>query len=181
MKIFLGADHRGFELKEKIKTWLLEWGFEHTDCGAFLYDKDDDYVDFISAVAKKVSEDSENNKGIVLGMTGQGEAMVANKFKGIRASVFYGPDLSFETKRLNWWLLALSKGGGLAEKILNNKFKKIIQLSREHNDANILSLGAGFVEEHSIKFLVKLWLDTKFAGEERHVRRINKIKQIENG
>ena len=176
MKIFLGADHRGFELKEKIKAWLSEWGYEYEDEGAFQHDPHDDYVDFVSKVAQKVSEDPENNKGIVLGMSGQGEAMVANKFKGVRAAVFYGP-------LANQWLLYLWVGlsKSMVESFYNKKFKEIIKLSREHNDANILSLGASFLHERAAKFFIKLWLDTKFSNEERHVRRIDKIKKLENG
>lgn len=172
MKIFLGADHRGFELKEKIKSWLSEWGYEVEDCGAFEYNKDDDYVDFVSKVARKVSEDPENNKGIILGMTGQGEAMVANKFKGIRAVVFYGPEL------VSKWKLWIA-GCATAHAMNRKYFENIIKLSKEHNNANILSLGASFLNDGTVKTFVKLWLDTKFSGEERHVRRINKIKELE--
>lgn len=171
--IYIGADHRGFELKEKLKKYLAELGYEVEDCGAFLYNKDDDYPDFISKVAQKVSEDPENNKGIVLGMTGQGEAVTANKFKNVRAAVFYGPSFSAAFTGITSWIL-------LVERMYNSHLKKIIQLSREHNDANILSLGASFFGEPAIKFFVKLWLETKFSGEERHMRRINKIKEIEN-
>lgn len=177
MKIFLGSDHRGFELKEKIKSWFSEWGYEYEDMGAFEYDKDDDYVDFISKVAQKVSEDPANNKGIVLGMTGQGEAMVANKFKGVRAVVFYGP--SFKLKGFKAWMLALSQGGGMAVKIMRDQLTEILKLSREHNDSNILSLGASFVEGKDAKYFIKFWLETNFSNEERHIRRINKIKNIE--
>ncbi len=177
--IYLSADHRGFELKEKIKNWLSEWSIEYEDYGAFQYNKDDDYVDFISKVAQKVSEDPENNKGIVLGMTGQGEAVVANKFKGVRATVFYGP--TFQLKGFKTWLLILGgmRAGGIAEKIIHEYLSEIIKLSKEHNNANVLSLGAYFLQERTAKFFIKLWLDTKFSGEERHVRRINKIKEIE--
>lgn len=176
MKIFLGADHRGFELKEKIEKWFSGWDFEYEDMGAFSYEKDDDYVDFVSKVAQKVSEDPENNKGIFLGMTGQGEAMVANKFKGVRAAVFYGP--SFRLRGFLSWMLVLASGA-FAERIYNNILKDVIKLSREHNDANVLSLGASFLHERAAKFFIKLWLDTKFSGEERHVRRIIKIKNLE--
>src|SRR3989344_6014238 len=167
--IYLGADHRGFELKEKIKKWLAEWGYQHEDMGAFEYNKEDDYTDFISKVGQKVSEDPENNKGRILGMSGQGEAIVANKFKGIRAVVFYGPPFN---------LGAILKIPSFVYKITVPYFsdmnwgaiyKKIITLSREHNDANILSLGASFVYEYSAKKAIKLWLETKFSGEERHV------------
>ena len=171
MKIYLGADHRGFELKEKIKQWLSDWGHQYEDMGALEYNKDDDYTDFVSKVAQKVSEDPENNKGIVLGMSGQGEAMVANKFKGVRAAVFYGPPFVFWTS-----FLAIPF---LANENWKSVYEKIIKLSREHNDANILSLGASLVYKHSMKKIIKLWLETKFSGEERHVRRINKIKELE--
>ena len=145
MKIFLASDHRGFELKEKIKGWLTEWGYEYKDMGNFVYDKDDDYPDFIRKAAEKVSQDPENAKAIVLGGSGQGEAMAANRYKNVRAAVYYG---------------------GVEE---------IIKLSREHNDANILCLGVFFLGENMIKKAVKLWLETPFSGEERHKRRINKI------
>lgn len=178
MKIFLGADHRGFKLKEQIKKWLSEWNYDYEDMGAFSYDENDDYPDFISKVAQKVSEDPENNKGIVLGGSGQGEAMVANKFKNVRAAVFYGPLwLSSRVKFLLW-----ISSGASPERFYNNILKDVIKLSREHNDSNILSLGASFLRERAEKFLgvfIKLWLETKFSGEERHVRRINKIKILE--
>jgi ribose 5-phosphate isomerase B len=147
--IYLGTDHRGFELKEMIKQWLTEWGYEYEDMGAHEYDEQDDYPDFVSLVGEKVSADPDNSKGIVLGGSGQGEAIVANKYNGVSAVVFYGgPD-------------------------------EIIKLSREHNNANVLSLGASFIDGDRAKEAIKLWLETEFPGEERHKRRIEKIKQIE--
>src|SRR3990167_8808632 len=103
--IYLAADHRGFELKEKIKEWLKEWGYEYEDMGAFEYNADDDYPDFISKAAEKVSQDSDNSRAIIMGGSGQGEAMVANRYKGVRAAVFYGPP--FQLKEMTWrkWLL----------------------------------------------------------------------------
>src|SRR3989344_9219656 len=112
MKIFIATDHRGYALKEKIKEWLLEWSCEFEDLGANELNPDDDYPDFISLAAEAVSKDLENSRGIVLGGSGQGEAILANKYKGIRAVVYYGGP------------------------------EDIITLSREHNNANILSLGA---------------------------------------
>jgi len=146
-KIFLGTDHAGFELKEKIKQWLDEWGYEYEDLGAFSYDAEDDYPDFIRLVAEKVSQDPENNRGIVLGGSGQGEAMVANRHKGVRATVYAARSLDLE----------------------------LVKLMREHNNSNILSLGARFVPEEDAKQVVKAWLETSFPGEERHKRRIAKI------
>ncbi|TSC75079.1 MAG: ribose 5-phosphate isomerase B [Parcubacteria group bacterium Gr01-1014_30] len=172
--IYLAADHRGFELKEKIKEWLEGWGYEvaesklssppvagareYEDMGAFELNPTDDYVDFVSKAAKKVSEDPENSKAIILGASGQGEAMLANKFRRVRAVVYYGGD------------------------------EEIISLSREHNDANVLSLGAALgpkfeearkMPEDLAKRVVKTWLETPFSGAERHKRRLQKIKKIE--
>ena len=176
--IYLGADHRGYQLKEKIKQWLLEWGHQYEDMGAFEYDKDDDYPDFVSKVAAKVSEDPENSQGIILGMSGQGEAIMANKFKGVRAIVFYGP--SYELKGFKSWAMALGGHAGVVEGMYNDRLKEIITLSREHNNANVLSLGASFLHERAAKYFIKLWLETKFSGEGRHVRRVNKIVSLEN-
>ena len=83
MKVFLGTDHAGFELKEKIKSYLQELGYEVEDCGAFTFDKNDDYPDFIARAAMGVSKDPDS-RGIVFGKSGAGEAIVANKIKGIR-------------------------------------------------------------------------------------------------
>ena len=146
MKIYLGTDHAGFELKEKIKSFLLEKGFEVEDCGAFEFNKNDDYPDFISAASKKTSRDPLSF-GIVFGKSGAGECIVANKIKKIRAV------LGFNTEN--------------------------VKLAREHNDANVLSLGAAFVDGKLARNLVTIFLQTKFTNEERHTRRINKIKAIE--
>ncbi|MEK7537286.1 MAG: RpiB/LacA/LacB family sugar-phosphate isomerase [Patescibacteria group bacterium] len=178
--IYLAADHRGYQLKERIKEWLKEWRYEFQDMGAFEYNQDDDYPDFVHRAAQKVSENPEQDKAIILGGSGQGEAMVANRYKGIRAAVFYGP--SFETgapKSWRWesWLLVLGGGGslGVAEGIIYEKFKEIIKMSREHNNSNVLSLGASFLHEKTAKGLIKLWFETSFSNEERHKRRIEKI------
>lgn len=168
--IYLGADHRGYELKEKAKQWLVDLGYQFEDMGAFEYNKDDDYPDFVVKVAQKVSEDPENNKGIVFGMSGQGEAIVANKFKGVRATVFYGPPFAFWSSFLAVPFLADQNWAGV--------YRKIIKLSKEHNNANVLSLGASFVYKHLVKKVIKIWLETKFSGEERHKRRIEKIDNL---
>jgi ribose 5-phosphate isomerase B len=143
--IYLASDHRGFELKEKIKAWLDEWGYEFVDVGAHKHNAEDDYPDFVAQAAEKVSEDPVGNRGIVLGHSGQGEAMVANRRHGVRAAVLYAMN------------------------------EEIIKLSREHNGANVLSLGASFLSEDDAKTALKLWLDTPFSGDDRHIRRIGKI------
>lgn len=145
MTILIASDHAGFELKEKLKVYLAELGHSAKDFGAFSYDENDDYPDFILPLAEEIAKDPENSKGIVLGGSGQGEAMAANRIKNCRAIVYYGGN------------------------------SDIIKLSRRHNDANILSLGARFLAEDEAKQAVKLWLSTPFSGEERHVRRLKKF------
>lgn len=147
MKVYLGADHAGFELKEKIKAYLTENHYEVEDCGAFSFDKNDDYPDFIAKAASKVANDKDS-KGIIFGKSGAGECIVANKIKGIRAVFGFN--------------------------------KENVELSRLHNDANVLSLGSLFVNQETAKQLVKLFLETPFSNEERHIRRIDKIRKIEN-
>ncbi len=148
-KIVLGADHAGFELKEKIKKYLIKEGFKVIDKGAHEQDPEDDYPDFILPAAEEVAKDPENTRGIILGGSGQGEAIAANKVKGIRAALYYGHDTN------------------------------IVKLSRTHNNANILSLGARFLNKEKALEAIKIWLDTGFSNKERHSRRINKIKNIE--
>jgi len=145
MKIAIGTDHAGYGLKEKLIPFLQGGGHEVIDCGAFGYDRNDDYPDFVTPAAEKVAN-GEAEAGIVLGYSGQGEAIASNKVTGIRAVVYYGGS------------------------------KELITLSREHNNANVLSLGAHFIDEDLAKDAVVLWLATSFNGEERHVRRIGKLK-----
>ena len=145
MIIHIATDHAGLELKEKVKSYLSKLDYEVIDHGAYEYDALDDYPDFIFPCAKAVSNDS-NSKGIILGGSGQGEAMAANRVKGVRAAVFYnGPD-------------------------------EIIKLSRQHNDANILSLGARFMSDTEMYKIIELWLSTDFESG-RHKRRIEKLDE----
>ena len=137
-------------MKEKIKRWLAEWKFDFEDLGPLEYDPKDDYPDFVFRVAERVSADPEQSFGIVLGNTGQGEAIVANKYKHVRAVVYYGGNMS-----------------------------EMIKLTKEHNHANVLSLAATFMSENEAREMIKLWIDTKFTFEERHVRRLKEIEQIE--
>jgi len=150
--IHIGSDHAGFELKNQIILFLEQKHYEVIDYGAYEYDPDDDFPDFILPVAIAVAED-KNSRGIILGGSGQGEAMVANRVQGIRATVFYGePTMSDES---------------------------IINLSRQHNDANILSIGARFVTEEEALEAIDMWLETSFSQEPRHIRRIEKIDEID--
>lgn len=145
MKIFIAADHAGFELKSTLLIELTKSGFTVEDCGAYTLDPEDDYPEFVRTVAQKVSENPEGHRGIVIGGSGQGEAIVANRLPNVRAAVYYGGS------------------------------EEIITLSREHNDANILSLGARFLTPEDAVRLVKKWLETSFSGDPRHVRRIHHI------
>lgn len=159
MTIFFASDHVGFELKKILQSYIKnELGHEVEDCGAFLYDENDDYPDFVQVAAKKVAENSEENRAVILGGTGEGEAMVANRFKGVRAAVYYGGE---------------EARADAAGKSLN-----IIEAARSHNNANILSLGARFLDEASAKAAIKTFLETPFSGEERHVRRLKKLDSL---
>jgi|TARA_B100002003_G_C13733302_1_gene366256 ribose 5-phosphate isomerase B len=155
MVIYLGADHAGYNLKERLKPFLEEIGYEVKDMGAHELDKNDDYPDFVIPVAKAISENPQV-KGIILGGGGQGEAIAANRFPNVRAMVYYG-----STK-----LQEESKGNDA------------IRLGIEHNNSNILSLAARFLTEEEAKEAVRLWLETSFTEEERHKRRILKIDNI---
>jgi ribose 5-phosphate isomerase B len=147
--ILLAADHAGFELKNQLVEFVRGMGYEVHDMGANAFDVNDDYPGIMAPVGFQVAGAPDKVKAIILGGSGQGEAMVANRFPGVRAVVYYGQNL------------------------------EIVKLSREHNDANVLSLGARFVNAEQAKEAVKLWLDTPFSGEERHSRRIEQIDNIE--
>lgn len=147
MKIYLATDHAAFELKEYVKTHLQEGGYAVEDCGAYQFDPNDDYPDLIKVAAKKVAENA-GTFGIVFGKSGAGEAIVANKTKGVRAAL-----------------------------AVNNEN---VRLAREHNNANVLSIGSIIVgNEQAIEF-IRLFVNTAFSNEERHIRRVEKISQIEN-
>jgi len=146
MKIYLATDHAGFSLKEEIKKFLITHKYDIEDCGAFSFEKGDDYPNFIVKAAEKVSQ-GQDLKGIVFGKSGTGEEIVANKIRNIRA--FTGVD------------------------------EKNVRLAREHNDANILSLGSEFVDFEKARKLVKIFLNTPFSKELRHQRRLDEITEIE--
>src|SRR3989344_7406018 len=155
-KILVGSDHAGFGLKEKLIPYLKELGFEVEDKGAFEYNEEDDYPDLIIPLAREVSRRPNEIKGIIFGGSGQGEAMAANKLSDVRAVVYYG------------------KG----QCVVKEENESIIKLSREHNDANILSLGARFITEEEMKQVVKEWLNTPFVDNDRHKRRLAKMARI---
>ena len=146
MKIALGCDHGGYEMKEQIKTWLTEMGYEYEDFGCYST-ASCDYPEFAAAAARAVAGGS-CEKGIVVCTTGIGISIAANKIKGIRCA--HCADC----------LQA--------------------QLTREHNDANMMAIGAGFTGPNMAKEMVKVFLTTAFSGGERHVRRVNGVKALED-
>jgi ribose 5-phosphate isomerase B len=149
MKIFFATDHAGYEMKEALASYVeKDLGYTVADMGAHQNDVSDDYPDFIQLAAQEVSHDPDSSRGIILGGSGQGEAMVANRFPNVRCAVFYGGD------------------------------PDLMKLSREHNNSNVLSLGARRISLDEAKAVVKLWLESPFNEEERHMRRIRKIEKI---
>ncbi len=148
--IHIGGDHAGFELKNAIIRFLEQKHYEVVDHGAYEFDPEDDYPDFVLPVAIAVAEDNQS-RGFIHGGSAHGEAIVANRVQGIRATVFYGePQYSDES---------------------------IINLSRQHNDANILSIGARFVSTGEAKDAVRVWLKTPFSDDYKYIRRIKKIEK----
>ncbi len=149
MKVYLASDHAGFDLKEQVKTRLTELGYKVKDFGAFSFNPEDDYPDFVSKAAEKVSRN--NGIAFIFGGSGQGEAIVANRFKNVRAVVIACENID------------------------------LVRLAREHNNANVLSFGARFVSYEFTLKAVESFLSLKFKGEERHTRRILKIDKYADG
>jgi ribose 5-phosphate isomerase B len=148
MNIYLATDHAGFERKETIKRYVMELGFAVHDCGALVYDEGDDYPDFIKKAAEAVSNNPQKSLAIIFGGSGQGEAMVANRYPHVRATVYYGGNT------------------------------KIVELSREHNHANVLSIGARFVDDNEARAVVRAWLLGHYTLAPRHKRRIEKLEGV---
>lgn len=163
--IYLGSDHGGFDLKEKIKNWLTEWEYSFEDLGNKVYDKEDDYPLYAFAVAEKVAKEEKNlpagrqdgkvyptpwkerPKGILCCRSAAGMVIAANKVKGARATTVF--DL------------------------------RSARHCRLHNDVNILALSGDWLEDYKVKEILKTWLTTEFSGEERHRRRLKQIEKFE--
>ena len=148
MVIYIGADHRGFELKGKIKDFLKSRGYSLADMGDDKYDESNDYPLFAIRVAKQVSQEFETARGILICGSGVGVSVVANKFLHIRAALVATPDQAFD--------------------------------SRNEDDANVLALGANYLDEETAKKIVLTWLETPFAGDERFQRRLEEISRLED-
>jgi len=147
MHIHLATDHAGYEHKNAVALWLQKEGYTVTDHGAAIYDPEDDYPDFIARAALAISR-NPNDRAIIFGGSGQGEAMLANRFPAVRATVLYD----------------------------NND--EIVELSRAHNDANVLSIGARFISINDTKRHIWNWLHAERSNIERHNRRIEKVAAI---
>lgn len=158
MKIAIGADHAGYALKEQLKTFIVSLGHEVKDFGAHAFDPNDDYPDFIFPVAHAVAN-REAERGIILGSSGQGESIAANRIKGVRSVVYYGEREPY------------------SQTAKTGPQKSLIESVCEDNDANVLAIGASFVSPEEAGAVVEEWLSLRFPGEERHLRRIKKLDQ----
>ncbi len=160
MKVYLAADHAGFALKGILLEYVSELGYEAEDLGAHGFAAEDDYPDVTVPFAVRVAGE-DGAYGVVIGGSGNGEAMVANRTRGIRAAVFYGPRAARGP---------LEQGGKDSEDAYD-----IVRIAREHNNANVLSMGARFVSSEEAKQAVKIFLETPFSDSPRHVRRLAKF------
>jgi ribose 5-phosphate isomerase B len=150
MFVYIASDHAGYEMKENLKKFLIMSDYKVKDFGADEFASADDYTDYMHSCASELSVDVINNvlsqsRAIILGGSGTGEAIVANRYEGVRAVV------------------------------CNSDNIEIVKLGRQHNDANVLSIGARFVSDEIAIEAVKTFLETKFIEDERHVRRLKKI------
>lgn len=161
MKIYIAADHTGFVLKQELVSYIKDMlSYEVEDLGAHDLAPADDYPDYVLPCAQKVVA-TPGSLGLVIGGSGQGEAMAANRVAGVRCALFYGQ--------------AKANGAIDAKGAPSLDGLDIVRLAREHNDANVLSLAARFVTNEDAKEAVRIFLETPFSGEERHVRRIHKF------
>jgi ribose 5-phosphate isomerase B len=150
MRVHLGSDHAGLELKEHLLNWLADHGYEAIDHGPFVYDADDDYPVFCLRAAEAVAadwQDGEQSLGVVIGGSGNGEAIAANKVKGVRCALVWNEETA--------------------------------TLAREHNDANVVSVGGRMHTVEDMTRFVEVFLGTAYSGEERHTRRIDMLTDYE--
>lgn len=146
MRVHIGGDHAAYELHQELLSFLADEGHEVTDHGPTEYDPLDDYPVFVLRAAEAVAADP-GSRGIVLGGSGNGEQMAANKVAGVRAALCYNTELA--------------------------------ELAREHNDAQVISIGARMQTVDEAKEMVRTFLGTDFTGEERHQRRIDMVSAYE--
>jgi ribose 5-phosphate isomerase B len=163
VKVYFATDHAGFDAKNQLVEYVRDQlKYEVEDCGALVHDPHDDYPEIIAIAARKLSEDvaaGKDSRAIVAGASGQGEAIVANRFKGVRCALYYGDPGNHQVDA-------------------SGKQLDILASTREHNDANALSLGLRFLTLDQAKDAVARWLAAPFLIEARHARRINQIDRI---
>lgn len=150
MRVHLGSDHAGLELKEHLLNWLADHGYEAVDHGPFVYDALDDYPVFCLRAAEVVAAeraDGQDSLGVVIGGSGNGEQMAANKVQGIRCALVWSEDTA--------------------------------TLARGHNDANVVSVGGRMHTVEEMTRYVEVFLGAPFSGDERHVRRIGQVADYE--
>lgn len=145
MTIYIGADHRGYAMKEGLVQWLEDQGHDVHDIGAAEYIEGDDYPDYAHTLGKEVSNDPAA-RGILLCGSGVGMAVAANRGKGVRAAVIHDP--------------------------------KIAAAARHDDDVNVLALGADYLSLEDAQRVVTSFMETPFSGEERHLRRIQKLESL---
>jgi ribose 5-phosphate isomerase B len=146
MRVYLGSDHAGYELKQQLIGWLTQAGHEPVDCGPHIYDAQDDYPPFCLRAAERTAADP-GSLGIVIGGSGNGEAIAANKVKGVRAALVWSEETA--------------------------------ALGREHNNANVISVGARMHTAQDATAFVEIFLSTPYSGDERHARRIDMLTAYE--
>ncbi|MFC1409794.1 ribose-5-phosphate isomerase [Streptacidiphilus sp. N1-12] len=146
MRVYLGSDHAGYELKQHLVQWLASAGHEPIDCGPLVYDAVDDYPPFILRAAERTAADPDA-LGIVIGGSGNGEAIAANKVKGVRAALAWSTETA--------------------------------ELGREHNNANVISIGGRMHTLDEATKFVEVFVGTPFSEDPRHIRRIDMISEYE--
>lgn len=146
MKVYIGADHRGFKLKEKIKGWLEDWEYDFEDMGAYRLDPKDDYTLYAEKVGPVVSKE-KGTRGVLLCGSGVGVDVIANKFDGVRASI--------------------------------GKSAKQVKAGRNDDNMNILVIAADYTKDNEAKEMLKVFLETEFAGKARFKKRLQEIEKIE--
>lgn len=160
MNIYIASDHAGYEMKNELKEYLSDLGYNVEDLGANTYNPEDDYPDYAKLISENISKDV-TNIGILICGTGQGEIMAANRNPGVRCALFYGE--------------AIPKTQIDISGTESNDSYEIIKLARSHNNANVLALASRFIDIEQAKKAVSVFIETPFSNEERHVRRLSKF------
>ncbi len=165
MRVAVTTDHAGYEALKELKVFLESMGHECVDYGPTEFDASDDYPDFMFPAAQAVAR-GDCERAVVMGGSGQGEAMAVNRFRGVRGALFYGPVVA---------VAAVDATGNMSDDPY-----EIVKLSRTHNDANVLSLSGRFLTLKQMKTALQVWFETPFGGDERHARRIQKLDRFGN-